>query len=253
MPSTDMRVSDPASNVLASLSAEEIDIVRTAVEAAGLLAETTRFVYVGLAEPDKQAVLAYQEGAAGAPERMARALLLDTATGAGGDLLVSISRAVMLERSTIDAELGQVPVLVEEFAKIGEIMAGNERWCAALRAHGVDPAMVAYVPLSAGHFDISNERGRRVIRVLAFRQDHPQDHPWAHPIDGLSAYVDMTFGELIDIIDHRVFDVPAEPGNFQDPPRWGRRWKVCARSRSPSPTGRVSESTVSGSSGRTGG
>ncbi|MBG6214192.1 Cu2+-containing amine oxidase [Cryobacterium sp. CAN_C3] len=40
------------------------------------------------------------------------------------------------------------------------------------------------MPLSAGFYDYPEEVGRRIVRVLALRQDYPEDHPWAHPVNG---------------------------------------------------------------------
>lgn len=217
VPATDSAWAATETRVLESLSADELSLIRELLVAAGIVGDTTRFVYVGLNEPDKAQVLAYAERSAPPPERLARVLLLDIASGGARDLLVSLSAREIRADTPIDAGMGQVPILEEEFAKVGTVLAENETWCAALRERGVDPAATVCVPLSAGHYDIPGEEGRRIIRVFAFRQDHPQDHPWAHPVDGLCGYVDIITGELLQLIDHRVYDVPEEHGNFQDP------------------------------------
>ncbi|UGT43440.1 primary-amine oxidase [Nocardia yamanashiensis] len=204
-------------SVLAALDAAEIDAVREILSAAGLVGPTVRFVYVGLDEPDKAAVLAHHDGAGPAPERLARILLLDISTGVSRDVLVSLTSHEIRADTVLSGSGGRVPILEEEFAEVGVILAGDESWCAALRARGVDPAATVCVPLSAGSYGIPGEEGRRIIRVFAFRQDHPEDHPWAHPVDGLCAYVDIIGRELLQLIDHRILDVPDEHGNFQDP------------------------------------
>jgi primary-amine oxidase len=73
------------------------------------------------------------------------------------------------------------------------------------------------VPLSAGVYDYPEEVGRRIVRSFGFRQDHPKDHPWAHPVDGLVAYVDLTRRVVTKVIDQRLLPVPAESGNYDDP------------------------------------
>ncbi|MGH3438710.1 MAG: primary-amine oxidase, partial [Sciscionella sp.] len=60
-----------------------------------------------------------------------------------------------------------------------------------------------------------------VVRAFGFYQAHEKDHPWAHPVDGLVAYVDLTRRQVTKVIDHRVLPVPAEPGNFDDPEQTG--------------------------------
>jgi len=209
--------SDTVSAVLASLSGTEITAVRDIVAAAGLLGTTVRFVYVGLEEPDKAVALAHRDGLGPQPPRTARVLLLDMATGQARDVLVSLTDAAVVADAAIDGTRGQVPILLEEFEEVGKVLAADEKWLAALRKRDIDPEMVVCVPLSAGHYDFPNEAGKRIVRSFAFRQDFPQDHPWAHPVDGLCAYVDIIGREVIELIDFRTFDVPAESGNFQDP------------------------------------
>ena len=73
------------------------------------------------------------------------------------------------------------------------------------------------VPLSAGYYDYPEEEGRRILRVLAFRQDYSDDHPWAHPVDGLCSQVDVSSRIITRLIDAEVMPIPAEGGNFDDP------------------------------------
>ena len=56
------------------------------------------------------------------------------------------------------------------------------------------------------------------MRSFGFLQEHEKDHCWAHPIDGLVAYVDLTAGPVDRIIDAEAPPVPSESsGNFDDP------------------------------------
>lgn len=80
-----------------------------------------------------------------------------------------------------------------------------------------DLDLVCPCPLSAGAFDIPGEAGRRLLRVLSFLQHRPTDHPWAHPIDGVVAYVDLTERAVVELIDAALVPVPEEEGNFDDP------------------------------------
>ena len=77
----------------------------------------------------------------------------------------------------------------------------------------LNPTDVRAVPLSAGVFGHEDEVGRRVVRVLAFYQYDEADLPWAHPIDGVVAYVDLTRA-LRDQGDRRARPpLPAERGS----------------------------------------
>src|SRR4051794_3452416 len=138
-----------ATHPLSRLTAEEFSAVREIVHEARLVTEMTKFVYVGLEEPHKRVVLAWQSG--DPIKRTARVLLLDRATGNGRDLTVSITGGAVVEDKVIDALVdGQVPILDAEFEAIEPILAADERWVAAMTKRGLDIANVRSVPLSAG-------------------------------------------------------------------------------------------------------
>jgi primary-amine oxidase len=203
-----------ATHPLAQLSAADVTAAREVLGAAGLVTESTRFVYVGLEEPPKSAL--YDTDAV--PDRRLRALLHDVARPNGRDVVVSVTeRAVVSDRALDAATDGQLPVLDEEFALVEEVLAQDERWLAALAARNLHVADVRVAPLSAGVFEYPEEEGRRILRGLAFRQDHPEDHPWAHPIDGLVAYVDVMAKAVDQVIDLGPVPIPEEHGNYTDP------------------------------------
>lgn len=207
-PSTRAGSDDP----LRGLTADEIVATREVLAAAGLVQESTRFVYVGVDEPDKADVLAGV-----ALPRVIRALLLDQATGAAHDARVSLTESAVLRADEIDGADGQLPILDVEFESISDMLGREDEWHAALAKRGITHDQVALAPLSAGQYGFEDERGRRVIRVLAFMRQYEQDHCWAHPVDGLCAYVDMVEGRMFRLVDHKVYDIPAEGGNFDDP------------------------------------
>lgn len=202
---------------LTPLSAAEITTVRGIVDDAGLLSEHTRFVFVTLDEPAKDVVLAHRAG--DDIVRQARVLLLDRETGTGSSLLVSLTEAKVLERTMIDAATeGQVPILDEEFEDIEAYLLASDDWLAAMSKRDLEPANVRAVPLSAGVFGHEDEVGHRIVRVLAFYQSDQADLPWAHPIDGVVAYVDLTGRQVLKVIDEITLPVPAERGEWDAAP-----------------------------------
>ncbi|MDI2032730.1 primary-amine oxidase [Saccharopolyspora sp. TS4A08] len=191
------------------LSADEITRARNLLDDNGFLAETTRVVYLGLEEPPKHAL----HGA----DRRVRALLHDPKSG-DRDLVLSLSSGSVLRDTALDpASDGQLPVLDEEFGLVEEILAADERWLQALAARDLDVGQVRVAPLSAGVFDYPEETGRRILRGLAFLQQHPADHAWAHPIDGLVGYVDVDERAVTRVLDLGPVPIPQESGNFDDP------------------------------------
>lgn len=201
---------------LASLTADEILSIRSAVLASPDATETTRFAYVGLEEPAKPDVLAWEAGDA-RPARLARVQLLDMRTGRSVDLVLEIATGAVVRRTELDGADGQLPILDAEFEEVAVIASASDDWVAALAARGLTPADVVLVPLSAGNYGYEEETGRRILRTFAFRQDHPADHPWAHPVDGLTAYIDVADRRVIRIVDTPGFTVPETSGNYDDP------------------------------------
>src|SRR5215475_8097768 len=202
---------------LAPLAADEIDLCRETCITAGLVRETTRIAYMGLEEPSKADVTQWTPDTF--VERQARLFLLDMASGRGEDVILSLSsRSVVRVREIDPRKDGQLPIVAEEFELVDQIVKADHGWCAAMEARGiVDVSLVRPCPLSAGAFDIDGESGRRMLRVLSFLAHRDEDHCWAHPIDGVVAYVDLTERKVVELIDHEKLPIPGEEGNFDDP------------------------------------
>ncbi|HVH22371.1 MAG TPA: tyramine oxidase, partial [Pseudonocardia sp.] len=176
---------------LAMTTADEVTAVKDVLSDAGLLTENVRYAFFAPEEPAKDEVLAHPDGASA--DRRFRAVLLDISTGRSWDTVVSAtSRTLVSSRELEPATDGQPPIIDTEFELIEGILNENADWLAALAARDIEPASVRAVPLSAGVYDYPEETGRRIVRAFGFQQDHEKDHPWAHPIDGLVAYVDLT-------------------------------------------------------------
>ncbi|MFC4464597.1 primary-amine oxidase [Streptomyces xiangluensis] len=203
---------------LDQLTAGEIEEIRSVLDRAGSLQDTSRFVFVGLEEPTKSDLFAFSVG--DPVDRRARVLLHDIAGAPGRDVLVSLAGRNIVAERTLDAVAdGQLPVLEEEFGIVEELLAQDERWLAALKDRGLDVARVRVAPLSAGVYadEYPDESGRRILRGLAFVQEHEQDHAWAHPVDGLVGYVDVLSRTVHRVVDLGPVPIPTGSGNFHDP------------------------------------
>ncbi|KRA28030.1 MULTISPECIES: primary-amine oxidase [unclassified Nocardioides] len=206
-----------ASHPLDRLTAAEIDAVRETLHAAGIVTADTRFVYVGLEEPHKNVVLSFRGG--DVVPRQVRCLLLATDSGTSHDVSVDVAAGAVVRHDVLDAAThGQMPVLDEEFEIIEGILLADPRWLEAMTKRGLAATDVRAVPLSAGVFGHEDEVGVRLVRVLGFHQADPQDLPWAHPVDGVVAYVDLTNKVVTQVIDHQELPVPAERGEWDAEP-----------------------------------
>ncbi|MDJ0337643.1 primary-amine oxidase [Cryobacterium sp. PH31-O1] len=190
-------------------TAEELQRVRTILADAGLFGDTIRVAYLGLLDPPRNATDL---------DRRFRAFLHDVSGAAPTDVIVSATHNTVESRVTLDTALtGELPVLEEEFGAVEELLTTDARWLAALAARDLDVAQVRVAPLSAGVFEYPNEKGHRILRGLAFVQNFPEDSAWAHPIDGLVAYVDIVAKTVDQVLDFGVVPIPAEHGNYTDP------------------------------------
>ncbi|MDJ0376189.1 primary-amine oxidase [Cryobacterium sp. PH31-L1] len=188
---------------------QELQLVRTILADADLFGDSIRVAYLGLLDPPR-----------GATEinRRFRVFLHDVSGAAPTDVIVSATNGTVESRVTLDTALtGELPVLEEEFGAVEELLTTDARWLAALAARGLDVAQVRVAPLSAGVFEYPNEKGHRILRGLAFVQNFPADSAWAHPIDGLVAYVDIVAKTVDQVLDYGVVPIPAEHGNYTDP------------------------------------
>jgi primary-amine oxidase len=202
---------------LTPLSAGEIRSARKILDENGLLGESVRFVFVALDEPPKKTVLDFRPG--DPIDRCARVLLLDRATGQGSDLVVSVTAERIVSRVDINSEAdGHVPILDQEFEDIESFLLECPEWLEAMRKRDLNPTDVRAVPLSAGVFGHEDEVGRRIVRVLAFYQYDEADLPWAHPIDGVVAYVDLTARTVVKVIDEVTLPLPTERGQWDAEP-----------------------------------
>jgi primary-amine oxidase len=189
----------------------ELVSVRKILADAGLFGESIRVAYLGLLDPPRGA-------ASEVIDRRFRVFLHDISGAAPTDVTVSVTHGVVESSVTLDtAVTGELPVLEEEFGAVEELLTTDARWLAALAARDIDVANVRVAPLSAGVFEYPNEKGHRILRGLAFVQNFPEDSAWAHPIDGLVAYVDVVAGTVDQVLDYGVVPVPAEHGNYTDP------------------------------------
>ena len=188
---------------------------REIMAAAGLLADPVSFAYYGLEEPPKDEVLA------GAPvDRRLRAFLINLKTGESTDVVVSLGRRSVISARTVDtAAEGQLPIVDSEYHLVEEIVHADPGWQEAMARRGLtDMSKIRICPITAGAYRAPAEDDeRRMVRVLGFLQASEHDLAWAHPIDGVTAHVDLIEKKVLRVIDEFELPVPAESGDYDDP------------------------------------
>lgn len=197
-----------ASHPLDRLTGEEIELSRAIIVDAGHVSEQTLFALVSLVEPHKRDVIT---GATNLDRRV-RSLLVERGSGEQTEILVSLTERKVLFARVLDvANEGQAPITMTEYESAEQMIRNDTTFRAAIEARGItDIETVRICALSAGRFDIPGEEGRRLVRGSSFIQSDPQDNAWAHPLEGLVAYLDLNTGEVIDVIDTDIVPVPKE-------------------------------------------
>ena len=156
-------------------TSEEIDAVRVILSDNGHFAESTRVAYRGLEDPRRDAETV---------DRRFRVFLHDVLGAAPKDVVVSVTRGTVESAVELDtAVTGELPVLEEEFEVVEAASCHPPRMARGPGrpepGGGKGPRGTA----SAGVFEYPEEKGRRILRGLAFYQDFPEDSahgriPW---------------------------------------------------------------------------
>ncbi|WP_417564233.1 primary-amine oxidase [Microbacterium sp.] len=199
------------------LTGTEIDRAREILVAAGLLGDTVRVPMLLPDEPTKAELAAWSPG--DEIDRRVDATLMDAATGAVVEAVVSITRGEVVAQREHDASqppYGQPQYLFEEYDRAAEIVKASPEWRAAMRRRGLEDRIdLAFCsPLAPGFVGRENEVGRRVIRSLTFLRDSEGDIPWAHPVEGLIVHIDLVRNEVIGIEDEGDIPVPSASGKY---------------------------------------
>ncbi len=195
---------------LSTVTAAELAASRAILEREGLAGPDVHFSYVGLQEPDKRELLK-----SGSSDRRLRSMLVNMATNESWDVVVSPAEDRVVSSRKLDHAVdGQVPVVVEEFHLVEEVIHENPEWLAAMARRGLtDLSTLRVNPLSGGVLSDA-ETGRRIQRCFTFVQKTPDDLGWAHPVDGVTVMIDVVTREVLEVIDYVDLPVPAEDGNF---------------------------------------
>ena len=196
---------------LEPLTLEEIQEAVSIVRAEQKLGPSVRFASVMLHEPAKAFVLSYQ---AGAPfPRQAEICIMDRATKKVYEAIVSLTEGKVLSWKHIPGV--QPPILLDEFLETEEIVKKDPQFQAALLKRGVtDPDLVMVDPWSPGYYGPADDAGNRIIQALSWVRSEPGDNGYAHPLEGLLAFVDLNEMKVIRIEDHEVVPLPPEGGNY---------------------------------------
>jgi primary-amine oxidase len=202
-----------ARHPLDPLSAEEIEAASRIVRSQKGLADTARFVYIALHEPDKATVLGFEPG--DPIHRQAFALIRERAERKTYEAEVSLTNGEV--RSWEERTGIQPPIMFEEFLTSEKVVRNDPRWREAMRKRGVtDFENVMIDPWSLGYNGPEDdpENGRLIRPITFVRQGRPDDNGYARPVEGLVVRFDLDRMEVLEVEDHGVVPLPPRSGNY---------------------------------------
>jgi primary-amine oxidase len=195
---------------LSAITAEEITAAVALVKAHPLFSETVRFAYVGLGEPTRRQLRDWKPGMA--LDRRVRLMLIVGPDAHVVDVVVALDTGTLSVTEVPGVRPG---LLFEESLSAIVALQENEQFRQAMRRRGIeDLKKVQIDPWPAGSFGIAHEDDRRICRCLPYVRDTPDDNGYAHPVEGVIAFVDMGRGEVLEVVDSGVIPVPSECGNY---------------------------------------
>jgi primary-amine oxidase len=209
-------MTNPAPHPLASLAGDEITRARQIVADSGrtsIPVADVRYAYVGLCEPPKDLVRAFDRGEDVTVDRRVRLQLLQGPEANVTEAIVSVTRGeVDLWREVAGVRPG---LQMEDAMATLVALHENADWNAGLVRRGIeDTSLVQIDPWPAGTFGVAHEEGRRIFRCLAYLRDSADDNGYARPLEGLMAYVDGGRGEVLEVVDLGVVPFPPQGGSY---------------------------------------
>src|SRR5262245_41140049 len=177
-----------------------------------------RFETIMLAEPSFVAAAPSEE----TDTRRAFVSVYDTQSGDLFEAVVALDRGSVLSWTP---RPGAKPrIAAEEFMLADNAVKSDPRFLAALARRGIDPTQVRVDPWSAGVFGCEDEVARRVVQGFVFFRSNPYDNQYAHPVEGLTAIVDINRGEVIRVDDTGILAVPPLDRNYAA--RFQKSWRT---------------------------
>jgi primary-amine oxidase len=190
------------------LTADEIERAIAVVVARPELDEVARYAYIGLDEPTKE------ELTGASPPRRVRLVVVPGPAAAVIEAVVDLSSASVV---SWDERPDTRPALLFEDS-LNAIVAlhGDPDFLAALARRGItDLAHVQIDPWPAGNFGLAHEDDRRITRCICYYREEPNDNGYGRPIEGLVAFVDMARGEVLEVADYGVVELPPDNGQYR--------------------------------------
>ncbi|HTZ59714.1 MAG TPA: primary-amine oxidase [Acidobacteriaceae bacterium] len=199
------------------LSAAEISAATRILQNHFQWGDDLRVETIDVHEPAKDVVRNFAPE--NAPPRVARFHVYKRGVMGVWDGLVDLGEGKVIAADF--KEKARPMIAIKEILLIEETVKADPRFQEALRRRGLieDLEKVCIDPWTVGDFNIPMEQGRRVLICFVWMRLFPLDNFYAHPVEGLHAFIDVSTLEVIEVLDHfeakgDYIPVPRIPLNY---------------------------------------
>ena len=192
-----------ARHPLEPLTGEEVEAAARLTRAAHDLGPGMRFETIVLEEPPPDPP---------DPGRRAFVATYDTITGNLYEAVVALDQGAVV--SWTHRPGARPRIAADEFMVAEQRVKQDPAFVAALARRGItDLSLVCVDPWSSGVFD-EDIHHHRLIQCFIWVRSRPFDNQFAHPVEGLTAFVDLDAQAVLRIEDRVLVPVPAAEANY---------------------------------------
>ena len=196
---------------LAPLTPDECSAATRVLKMEYSLSSDFRFVAVTLDEPEKEALRAWPSVPI---DRRVTIVGFERSTATLIEAVVSLAAERVVGWQRIPG--AQPPLMLEEWAATEDLLRSDPRWQEAMRKRGVNDFTLVQIDLWPGaYIDETDDPSKwRLCRPLCFVRQQEDGQGYAHPVDGLTAAVDLGEMEVIEVVDHEQVPIPPAAGEY---------------------------------------
>jgi primary-amine oxidase len=195
-----------------ALTPDEVLAVSDRLEKDGKADEKTLYGVITLLEPPKADVLKWKPKDKPLPRQAFVVLRRD---GKTFEAVVDLSQDKIV---SVAEKPGEHPMIMDRnWLRARDAFMKDPRLKTALEKRGLKlDDDVLCTPNSAGAFPGENTKGRHILKVPCFSLVNRLHPNLARPIEGLMGIVDAETGEVLDVWDREVVDLPPPPEGYGD-------------------------------------
>jgi primary-amine oxidase len=179
--------------------------------AAGKATANTRYPAITLLENPKEDIRQWKSG-----DKFNRAAFI-VFRNAGSTFEAQIDLTLHKLISSVEKTASEPMIMDAEWTVGKDRFMADPRFKAAMTKRGFkDLKQVFCTPNSAGAFPGDGKEFRRILKVPCYSGNEKLAPAFARPIEGVMGIVDTETGEVLDVLDREVVELPKAPEGYGD-------------------------------------